>query len=240
MEHTCYAFEKLEILAPTLYIQVIKRQLEKTMAIAWTEQHKGFNDTVHNWEGAVLKVERDQNYRIMSDVWGSADWALVWDAQEKRAKQVLVNVYDMQGPDWKPVQIIVDATDEVKQAYRDWQVENKFQALVGTAENAAQQIEKGCIAKVVKGRNGQGTVGPVVVVMDAQYNAGYYHSRVEKKLAIATSDVKVKKALRNGKVAEVYQDVVWVWARNCQRVDIAPVDKDALRKQAEEWVARAA
>jgi hypothetical protein len=209
------------------------------MAIAWTEQHKGFNDTVHNWEGCVLKVEHDQNYRIMSDVWGSADWATVWDAQEKRAKKVLINVYDMNGPDWKPVQITVDATDEVKRAYRDWQVENKFQTLVGSAENAAHQIQKGCIAKVVKGKNGKGTIGPVVVQMLSTYGMGY-RSTQEYKLAIATSDVKVKKSLRNGKVAEVYQDVVWVWARNCQRVDIAPVDKDALRKQAEEWVARAA
>jgi hypothetical protein len=55
---------------------------------------------------------------------------------------------------------------------------------------------------------------------------------------MATSDVKVKKALRSGKVAEVYQDVVWVWARNVKRVDVAPIDKDALLKQAQERVLR--
>jgi hypothetical protein len=209
------------------------------MAIAWTEQHKGFNDTTHNWEGAVLKVEHDTSYRIMSDVWGSADWALVWDAQEKRAKQVLVNVYDMNGPDWKPVQITVDATDEVKQAYYEWQVENKFQTLVYNAENEAHQIQKGVIAKVVKGKNGKGIIGPVVVQMDATYGMGY-RSTLEKKLAIATSDVKVKKAFRNGKTGEVYRDVVWVWQRNCQRVDVPQIDKDALLEQARAMVARAA
>lgn len=209
------------------------------MAIAWSAQHNGFNDTAHNWEGAVLKVEHDHSYRIMSDVWGSADFALVWDAQEKRAKQVLVNVYDMNGPDWKPVQITVDATDEVKKAYHDWKVENAFQTLVGNAESEARAIQKGCIAKVVKGKNGKGTIGPVVVQMLATYGMGYRSSQ-EYKLAIATSDVKVKKPLRSGKVVEVYQDVVWVWQRNCQRVDIAPVNKDALLEQAREVVARAA
>jgi hypothetical protein len=99
------------------------------------------------------------------------------------------------------------------------------------AEWKSRQIEKGCIAKVVKGKNGKGVQGPVVVQMLATYGMGWRASS-EYKLAIATSDVKVKKALRNGKVAEVYQDVVWVWQRNCQRVDIAPVDKEAILEQA--------
>jgi len=151
---------------------------------------------------------------------------------------VLVNVYDnMNGPDWKPVQITADATDEVKKAYHDWK--NAFQTFVENAESEAKAIQKGCIAKIVKGKNGKGTIGPVVVQMLATYGMGYRFSQ-EYKLAIATSDVKVKKALRSGKVAEVYQDVVWVWQRNCQRVDIAPVNKDALLERAREMIARAA
>jgi hypothetical protein len=145
----------------------------------------------------------------------------------------------MNGPDWKPVQITVDATDEVKKAYHDWKVENAFQTFVENAESEAKAIQKGCVAKVVKGKNGKGTIGPVVVQMLATYGMGY-HSSQEYKVAIATSDVKVKKALRSGKVAEVYQDVVWVWQRNCQRVDIAPVNKDALLEQARDVVARVA
>lgn len=209
------------------------------MAIAWTEQHKGFNDTTHNWEGAVLKVEHDTNYRIMSDVWGSADWATVWDAQEQRAKKVLVNVYDMQGPDWKPVQITVDATDEIREKYNQYMINLEYQKLLNAEQSFNNQIQKGVIAKVVKGKNGKGTIGPVVVMMDATYGMGY-RSSLEKKLAIATSDVKVKKALRNGKVVEVYQDVVWAWARNCVRVDVPQIDKDALLEQARARYARAA
>jgi hypothetical protein len=207
------------------------------MAIAWTEQHKGFYDSQSNWEGAVLKVAHDQSYRIMSDVWGSADWAIVWDEATSSPKHVLVNVYDMNGPDWKPVQITVDATDKIREKYKQWKINLEFKDLLEKAEDAAMRIEKNCIAKVVRGKSGKGTIGKVVVKMDATYGMGF-RSSVEPKLAIATSDVKVKKALRSGKVAEVYQDVVWVWARNCQRVDVVQIDKEALLQQAQERVVR--
>lgn len=209
------------------------------MAIAWQTQHEGFYDSQKNWEGLVLKVEHDQNYRIMSDVWGSADWATVWDESTASPRQVLVNVYDMQGPDWKPVQITVDATDEIREKYKQWLINVEYQKLLNAEESFNNQIQKGVIAKVVKGKNGKGTIGPVVVMMDATYGMGY-RSSLEKKLAIATSDVKVKKALRNGKVVEVYQDVVWAWARNCERVDVPQIDKDALLEQAKARYARAA
>lgn len=206
------------------------------MAIAWTTQHQGFYDSQTNWEGLVLKVEHDQSYRIMSDVWGSADWATVWDEATASPKKILVNVYDMNGPDWRPVQITVDATDKIREKYKQWLINVEFEKLLNLEQNRVHQIEKGAIAKVVKGKNGKGTIGPVVVMMDATYGMGY-RSSVEKKLAIATSDVKVKKPLRSGKVVEVYQDVVWVWARNCQRVDIAQIDKDALLREAQERAA---
>jgi hypothetical protein len=207
------------------------------MAIAWTEQHKGFYDSQSNWEGVTLKVEHDRNYRIMSDVWGSADWATVWDEATASPKTILVNVYDMNGPDWKPVQITVDATDKIREKYKQWKINLEFKDLLEKAEDAAMRIEKNCIAKVVRGKSGKGTIGKVVVKMDATYGMGF-RSSVEPKLAIATSDVKVKKALRSGKVAEVYQDVVWVWARNCQRVDVVQIDKEALLQQAQERVVR--
>ena len=207
------------------------------MAIAWTQNHNGFDGTQIDWAGYVLEKKHDTNYRIMSDVWCSADWATVWDEATSSPKHILVNVYDMNPTGWKPVQITVDATDEVKTKYRDWQIARVYEQLLGNAEIAANQIDKGCIAKVVRGKSGKGTVGPVVVMMDATYGMGW-RSSVEKKLAIATSDVKVKKALRNGKVAEVYQDVVWVWAHNAVRVDVPHIDKDALLQTARERAVR--
>ena len=138
----------------------------------------------------------------------------------------------MQGPDWKPVQITVDATDKIREKYKQWMINVEYQKLLNAEESFNNQIQKGVIAKVVKGRNGKGTIGPVVVMMDASYGMGYRAS-VEKKLAIATSDVKVKKALRNGKVAEVYQDVVWTWAHNVVREDIAEINQHMLWLEAE-------
>jgi hypothetical protein len=204
------------------------------MAIIYKTE-RNMNDNPYS--GYVLEKIVDHSYQVMSDIWCTADSALVWDEKSNGPKRLLVNIYDMNPSDWRPAEIVVDASDEVKAKYREWQVNLEFQRLVGDAEIAVQRIEKGSIAKVVRGRNGKGTVGKVVVVMDASYGMGY-RSSVEKKLAIATSDVKVKKALRNGKVAEVYQDVVWVWARNVVRIDIAEIDKAALRQQAEERVLR--
>lgn len=207
------------------------------MAIAWKENQHGFEGTQTDWSGYVLEKIVDHSYRIMSDIWGTADWALVWDEKSNGPKRLLVNVYDMNPSGWSPSEIVVDATEEVKAKYRDFQVKRLYEQLLGSAEIAARQIEKGCIAKVVKGKNGKGTVGKVVVMMDATYGMGWRAS-VEKKLAIATSDVKVKKALRSGKVAEVYQDVVWVWARNVERVDIAEINQHMLWLEAEKRVVR--
>jgi len=207
------------------------------MAIMWREQDKGYNGTEQTWEGAVLKVEHDRNYRIMSDVWGSADWATVWDESTAAPKKILVNVYDMQGPHWKPAQIIVDATDEIREKYNQWQINLEFQRRLGTAESDARQIQKGCIVKVVKGKNGKGTVGKVVVQMQARYGMGW-QSSTENKLGVATSDVTFKKALPNGRVVDAHRDMVWVWQRNCERVDVAQIDKDAILEQVKAEAAR--
>lgn len=203
------------------------------MAIMYTADRDQNENTYKN---QVLAKEHDQSYRIMSDVWGSADWALVWDDATASPKKVLVNVYDMNPESWKPVQIIVDATDAVREKYYQWLIKIRFDQLVGNAEDAARELVKGSIAKVVRGRNAKGTQGKVVVYMQARYGMGW-QSKIEPKLGIATSDVTFKKALPNGKVVDAHRDMVWVWARNCQRVDIAPIDKDTILAEAKEWAA---
>lgn len=198
------------------------------MAIIYTAERDA---NENRYEGCVLSKEVDHSYRIMSDIWGTADFALVWDAATASPKNILVNVYDMNPESWRPVQIEVDATEEVKQAYLDWKINQTYQRLLGTEENRIREIEKGAIAEVVRGRTGKGTVGKVVVQMLANYGMGYRASR-EYKLAIATSDVMIKKPLASGKIIDVHQDVVWVWQRNCVRVDIQSIDKTALLEQA--------
>lgn len=204
------------------------------MAIMYTAERDMNLDT---YEGYVLEKIHDNSYRIMSDVWGSADFALVWDEKTNSPKNICVNVYDMNPESWRPVEIVVDAPAEVRAKYLNWRTEIEYRDLVDKAESAAAEIQKGCIAKVVKGKSGKGTVGKVVVQMLASYGMGYRASS-EYKLAIALSEEKIQKPLRNGKIAEVYKDVVWVWARNCVRVDIAQIDKDALLQAAKERAVR--
>lgn len=204
------------------------------MAILYTAAR---DSNENRYEGFVLAKVVDQSYRIMSDVWGTADWATVWDEATAGPKMILVNVYDMNPESWRPVQITVDATDEIREKYNQWQINLEFQRRVGIAESEALQIQKGCIAKVVKGKNGKGTVGKVVVQMQARYGMGWRAS-VENKLGIATSDVTFKKALPNGKVVDAHRDMVWVWQRNCERVDVAKIDKDAILEQVKAEAAR--
>jgi hypothetical protein len=204
------------------------------MAILYTAAR---DSNENRYEGLVLAKVVDQSYRIMSDVWGTADFARVWDEATAGPKMILVNVYDMNPESWRPVQITVDATDEIREKYNQWQINLEFQRRVGIAESEVLRIEKGCIAKVVKGKNGKGTVGKVVVQMQARYGMGWRAS-VENKLGIATSDVTFKKALPNGKVVDAHRDMVWVWQRNCERVDVAKIDKDAILEQVKAEAAR--
>lgn len=207
------------------------------MAIIWNKNDRGFNGTETDWAGYVLEKIHDNNYRIMSDVWGSADHAIVWDEKSNSPKHITVNVYDMQPDGWHPAKIEVDATEEVKEKYLNWKVQREYESLLQNAEIAAREIQKECIAKVVKGKNGKGTVGKVVVIMDGSYGMGW-RSRPMKKYAIATSDIQVDKPLRSGKVMKVYRDVVWAWACNVERVDVPAIDKEALLQTAQERVVR--
>lgn len=202
------------------------------MAIHWTSYDWRSNMDMNPYAGYVLEKRSVSDYRIMSDVWCPADFALVWDTEKQAPAQVLVNVYDMNGPNWKPDVIEVDATDEVKSLYRQWKINREVEKRIDSAENEAKRIYKGTIAKVVKGKNGKGTIGKVVVQMQARYGMGW-QSSVENKLGIATSDVMVKKALSNGKVVNSYRDMIWVWQRNCERVDVGTVDRDAIRREVE-------
>lgn len=183
--------------------------------------------------GATLKVWRDNSYRIMSDVWGSADMAIYWDAKEKRPKTVCVNVYDYGNE--KARHLEVDATPEVKEAYRNYLIGLKYSSLLEEAEAESVKPVKGCKVKVVSGRNAKGAEGIVAVSIERPYGMGY-RSYMATKLGIATSDVKVKVAAANGKVYENYRDMIWVWAKNVARVEPAPIDKEEILKLATESV----
>jgi hypothetical protein len=204
------------------------------MAILYTSDRDA---SLNRYENRVLSVHAHQSYQVMSDIWSTADYALVWDDTENKPQKVCVNIYDMNPSDWKPAKIEVDATEEVRAKYLMWRTKIEYETLLENEEMRVRRIDKGAIAKVVKGKSGKGTIGKVVVVMEGSYRFGW-RANTELKVAIATSDVKVKKALRNGKVAEVYQDVVWAWARNVVREDIAEINQHVLWLEAEKRATR--
>jgi hypothetical protein len=177
--------------------------------------------------GAVLSVET-RSVQIMSDVWGTGKFALVWDATEGRPKSLCLATWEWQ-PDAEELQSSaeVDATDEVRAAYEEYLVNLEVDRRMDALTNEAHMVTKGRTVKVVKGRQGKGTVGPVVVEIVRPYNMGWRTSP-RTKVAIATSDVMVDVAGANGKVYKNYRDLVWAWAMNCEVVNPVLPNRDEI------------
>jgi hypothetical protein len=202
----------------------------------YTKVAEAYAETIAH--GCVLETGT-RSVRIMSDVWGSEKYAVYWDAEQSKPVDVWLDTCDYNWMWGDKVSATVDATPEVKEAYRHYRVSKQFDRMLGDAKHNAKQIEKGCIAKVTRGKTAKGTQGKVIAVIKASYGMGYRAS-VENKLGIATSDVTYKKALPNGKVVDAHRDVVWVWARNCERVDVADVNEHMIWLEAEKYFPRAA
>jgi hypothetical protein len=180
-------------------------------------------------KGYVLQVNKNVSYRIMSDVWGSADQAIVWDKDSNGPKVVYIRFCDY---NWdSPSYAEVDATDDIKAAYTEHLINKETDRRYADAVSAANRIVKGCLVEVVRGRNvKKGTKGKVVVEMLQESGWGYRRS-TSKKLGVATSDRMETAYSRSGKRYERHADMIWVWAYNCVRTDAAEVDRATIRKE---------
>jgi hypothetical protein len=174
--------------------------------------------------GTTLKVDY-KTYQVMSDIWEQGLYAEYWDEASQSVKTA----------DWINSGSIVDATPDVVAKAEAWvyskAYDRSLEKLIMSEAKEAQRIVKECRVKVVAGRTSKGVEGKVAVVLQRAYGMGY-RSTVEDKLAIATSDVKVKVAAANGKVYDNYRDVVWVWARNCERLDVPAIDLESIKEAA--------
>ena len=197
---------------------------------------KNADGTIRSVEyvGKVISLSLNENYKIMSDVWGSADSAVVWDSDKNEPKKVYIRFCDY---NWDNNSFgEVDATDEVKAAYREYLVQNKFKTLKAQAERDLAVIERGHTVEVISGRKvKKGTKGKVVGVVMQESGYGYRRSLCQK-IGIATSDRTIKTTARNGKTYDRHLDVVWVWAYHCARIDAPKVDLNAVRAEAERRV----
>jgi hypothetical protein len=199
------------------------------MAITIIERNKEAKVSHHN---LVLREYYDNNYRIMSDVWGAAHCAIVWNVEHNKPETLLLRVRDY---DWDTdARVEIDATPDIKMAYHNYEYNRaykyQFEKMQSFAESEARVINKGDIVKVVSGRKDKGLQGKVVVKIEARYGMGY-RSSMEYKLGVATSDEK-EQVFRNGKVYENYKDVSWVWARNTEKVSVPAVDLEPIREAA--------
>jgi len=175
-------------------------------------------------EGCVLRVWTD-TVQVMSDIWESALFAEYWDEATATVKT------DM----WLDSGTKVDATAEVVAKAEAWlyavKYERSFQKRKAYEEQEARKIVKECRVKVVAGRTAKGLEGKVAVIITRPYGMGYRAS-LENKLAIAKSEVKVKVPGPNGRVYENYRDIEWVWARNCERLDVPAIDLESVKEAA--------
>ena len=191
----------------------------------YTAESKYVTEDVTLAEGATLKVWQG-SIQVMSDVWEMTTYATYWDqAQERLLTQSWVKTAE------------VDATPEVLEKVKAYLYQLELQKAVEQAQKVAMTIGKDSVVKVVKGRQGKGTVGKVVVTMERPYQMGW-KSSAATKLGIATSDEKVEVAGRNGKVYENYKDVTWAWAMNCELVEVAEIDLKEAQERARngaEW-----
>jgi hypothetical protein len=185
----------------------------------YTAESKYVTETVTIAEGATLKVWRD-SIQVMSDVWEMGTLATYWDEALGRIQTI----------QWVKT-AAVDATPEVLAKVKSYLYQLELERAIAQAKKEAARIVKGSKVKVVKGRQGKGTVGKVVVAIERPYQMGW-KSSMATKLGIATSDEKVEVAAANGRVYENYKDVTWSWAMNCELVEVPEIDLQSAQESA--------
>lgn len=175
--------------------------------------------------GRVLKVSKGVSYRIMSDVWGYADEALVWDDKDQKPTKVVFRTCDY---DWSCKSFAeVDADADTRLAYANYLVRKEVARVYNERLVESQMIEVGCQIEVVRGRKvKKGTKGKVVYKKNFSSGWGYRQTS-ETKLCVATSD-KTEKVVKNGREFDRHVDVVWVSEHNCVRTDAPAVSREEI------------
>ena len=171
--------------------------------------------------GATLRVYNDY-IRVMSDEWALATMATYWDDVAGKIKTAT----------WCKAGTKVDATPEVLEKVEKFLYENALQEAIEKAKDEALVIGKGDTVKVVKGRQGKGVTGKVVVQIQRAYGMGW-KSEMRTKVGIATSEEKIMVPAANGKVYENYKDITWAWAMNCELVEVPEIDMESVKERAQ-------
>lgn len=203
------------------------------MAITTTDRE---NNVTVTYKGAVLRVYND-NYRIMSDMWCTAEHAFVWDETKGAPRTIVTRIFE-----GTPENVVaeVDATADVMAAYRKHLIAKEVEKLTEAEVARVAKPVKGSVIKVARGRSDKGKVGKVVVKIEGRYKMGW-QSVAMMKLGVALSDEMVE-VERNGKVFKNHKDMIWVWEKNAdvldkEEVNMVAVYEDAIAA-ADEKIAR--
>ena len=172
-------------------------------------------------EGSVLYCNEEYR-RIMSDEWGLFPFVHFITSEGTLSLQEIE----------KSDTITVDVNQDAYTRYYNAQYKYALDKITEDTERDSKVIRKGDTAHVYKGRSGTGTIGKVVVVIDANYPISPWKSIPCHKLAIATSDRMGPVVAKNGKTYNNYLDIVWVYDRNCEKINIPAIDMDLVCTEA--------
>lgn len=188
--------------------------------------------TSSQYVGLVLDYQLDRNYPIMSDEYGTAMWAICWNEEKNKSEHVLAYIEGYQASG--TITVTVDASTELFEKYYksvyDGKYSNTLERLIESEVLQNARIEVGDVVKVYAGRKHKGVTGRVFHAAPEEYSMGF-RSQTEIKLGIALSEKK-KEVNVNGKLYMNYEDVAWVWEKNCAKLEVKPIDLEALEERA--------
>lgn len=175
------------------------------------------------YANAVLSVGRE-SVQVMSDIWETAQYAIVWDASENKPKKLL---WITSGT--------VDATPEVANAYREYLYELEFQSRLNNALNDQKVPVRGDEVKIVRGRKNFGHVG-IYAAHCTVANRFSSYPKTETRIAVTLDDTHEIIKGKNGTEWKKYTNVVWVNAAYVERTVPKEIDYAELISTAKERV----
>lgn len=185
----------------------------------WTREVRA---DITEYVGATLQVGYE-TVQIMSDVWESAQYALVWDEVNQKPTKIL----------WV-THADVDATPEVKAAFRTFHIDREFKNRINRLQEDALVPVRGDRVKITRGRKNPGLEGEVTAITTFPDRYSYGRSNITK-VAIPIDDTHEVIALRNGGSWKKFTNVVWVNIEYVERTVPRPIDYVGVARDVEEW-----
>lgn len=186
----------------------------------WTREVRA---DITEYVGVTLDVSFE-TVQVMSDIWETQKFALVWDAVAQKPTKI----------GWI-TDGTIDATDEVKAAFRAYHVDREFQKRVAKYEADALVPVRGDHVKIIRGRKNPGLEGEVTAI--TTFPDRYSYGRTDiTKVAVPIDDTHEEIALRNGGTWKKYTNVVWVNLDYVVRTTPRTIDYVGIAADVDSWV----